>query len=275
MPPSPRRSPRATAAAPTGRRWNLRLSTLVVALFLSVAAVALAYVTGVMLGRASMNAERAAAQAQAASGGDAATRVEGGQDTMPNAASDPGAADAGGEHPGRRILAAEELRFARALRNEEERGAPAQGATPDPTPRAPAAGAGTAPGAAGTAAQGMQGVQQTGQTAATATSGAGSAPGMAQPGQPAAAEAMARQPADAVRDYVFQVGAFRDEASVDALRERLEGYGLRTRMQREGKLLVVLVLVRGTPARASEVVAAAEALRLGAPILRSSRPVTP
>lgn len=275
MPPSPRRSPRATAAAPPRRRWNLRLSTLVVALFLSVAAVALAYVTGVMLGRASINAERAAAQAQAASGGDSAAKAEGGADTRPDAASDAGTADAGDEHPGRRILAAEELRFARALRNEEERGAPAQSATPAQTPRAPSAGAGTAPGAVGTTAQGMQGVQQGGQTAATATSGTGIVPGLVQPGQPAAADAMARQQADGVRDYVFQVGAFRDEASVDALRERLEGYGLRTRMQREGKLLVVLVLVRGTPARAAEVVAAAEALRLGAPILRSSRPVTP
>ncbi|MDE5878955.1 MAG: SPOR domain-containing protein, partial [Desulfovibrio sp.] len=41
-----------------------------------------------------------------------------------------------------------------------------------------------------------------------------------------------------MQDYVFQVGAFRDEDSVDSLRQRLEGRGLRTRMQREGKLYV-------------------------------------
>ena len=31
-------------------------------------------------------------------------------------------------------------------------------------------------------------------------------------------------------DYVFQVGAFKDADSVDSLRQRLEGRGLRTRM---------------------------------------------
>ncbi|MBD5538841.1 MAG: SPOR domain-containing protein, partial [Desulfovibrio sp.] len=76
-------------------------------------------------------------------------------------------------------------------------------------------------------------------------------------------------------DYVFQMGAFRDEDSVDSLRQRLEGRGLRTRMQREGKLYVVLVLLRGDPARAEEVARIAEELRLGKPLLKSRKSVQP
>ena len=78
-----------------------------------------------------------------------------------------------------------------------------------------------------------------------------------------------------MQDYVFQMGAFRDEDSVDGLRQRLEGRGLRTRMQREGKLYVVLVLLRGDTARAEEVTRIAEELRLGKPLLKSRKPVQP
>lgn len=76
-----------------------------------------------------------------------------------------------------------------------------------------------------------------------------------------------------MHDYVFQVGAFRDEASVDDLRQRLEGRGLRTRMERSGKLYLVLVLLRGTDERAAEIPRIMEELRLGKPMLRSRKPV--
>ncbi|MEG6503127.1 SPOR domain-containing protein, partial [Desulfovibrio sp. 1214_IL3152] len=82
------------------------------------------------------------------------------------------------------------------------------------------------------------------------------------------------QPVSNTFDYVFQVGAFKDEESVDSLRQRLEGRGLRTRMQRSGKLLVVFVMLRGNDARAEEVVHACESLSLGKPILRSKTAVT-
>ena len=81
------------------------------------------------------------------------------------------------------------------------------------------------------------------------------------------------QPVGNMFDYVFQVGAFKDEESVDSLRQRLEGRGLRTRLQRSGKLLVILVLLRGNEARAAEVAHACEGLNLGKPILRSKTPV--
>lgn len=74
-------------------------------------------------------------------------------------------------------------------------------------------------------------------------------------------------------DYIFQVAAFKDEDSVDALRQRLEGRGLRTRMQRDGKLFLVLVLLRGDAARAAEVPQIMEEMRLGQPMLRSRKAV--
>ena len=74
-------------------------------------------------------------------------------------------------------------------------------------------------------------------------------------------------------DFLFQVGAFKDEKTVDNLREKLEGHGLRTLMQREGKLFLVLVRLRGTPARAAEITALFSELGLGEPILRSRSPV--
>ncbi|MBD5627157.1 MAG: SPOR domain-containing protein [Desulfovibrio sp.] len=100
--------------------------------------------------------------------------------------------------------------------------------------------------------------------AATSPAGASQVPVPAQAAQPGP-----------MQDYVFQVGAFRDEESVDSLRQRLEGRGLRTRMQRKGKLYVVLVLLRGDAARAEEVMRIAEELRLGKPMVRSRKPVTP
>lgn len=77
----------------------------------------------------------------------------------------------------------------------------------------------------------------------------------------------------AMFDYVFQVAAMRNEESVDALRQRLEGRGLRTRMQREGKMFLVLVMLRGDEARATEVVQILDSMRLGKPMIRGRKPV--
>ncbi len=77
----------------------------------------------------------------------------------------------------------------------------------------------------------------------------------------------------ALFDYVFQVAAMRTEDSVDALWQRLEGRGLRTRMQREGKMYYVLVLLRGDELRATEVVQTLDSMRLGKPLMRSRKAV--
>ncbi len=246
MPASPAQSGARSAAQSAGRTpfLRLRFSSLLALAFLGVAAIALAYVGGVMTGRASASAERRLASLEAAP-------------TAPAAVA-PAGSTASAEAPaqeGRGILSPEELRFARALRNEdgapEAPPAPQRPAVQSPVPvaQSPAGAATPLPGEAPLAPA---------PEAATA-----------QPVAPAAA------PAGPMQDYVFQVGAFRDEESVDNLRQRLEGRGLRTRMQREGKLYVVLVLLRGDAARAEEVMRIAEELRLGKPMVRSRKPVTP
>lgn len=78
----------------------------------------------------------------------------------------------------------------------------------------------------------------------------------------------------AIYDHVFQLVALKDEQAADNLREKLEGRGLRTRLERSGKMLVVLVLLRGDAARAAEVYHIASELRLGQPLLRSKKPVS-
>ena len=99
----------------------------------------------------------------------------------------------------------------------------------------------------------------------------------ASPFAPAVPEGQTPPPAPAATmfDYVFQVAAFKDEDSVDSLRQRLEGRGLRTRMQRDGKLFLVLVLLRGDAARAAEVPQIMQELHLGQPIVRSRKPAMP
>lgn len=217
---------------PQDKYFRLRPSSLLAACFLVVAAVVLAYLGGVMSGRSH--------------GGSApASAVEDGQEAA--------AGKSGGrvhdEAPPQKILAPEELRFARVLRGEAPPSVPA---SPPPVPPS-----------------GPQPVPQP---------GAQSGPPAAQPlqnPQPAAEQALAAPAAPAVQmyDYEFQVGAFRDEETVDALRQRLEGRGLRTRMQRSGKLYVVLVLLRGDEARAAEVVTIAESMGLGKPMQRGKKPV--
>ncbi|WP_241159376.1 MULTISPECIES: SPOR domain-containing protein [unclassified Desulfovibrio] len=231
---------------------RLRFSSLLALAFLGVAAIALAYVGGVMTGRASASAERRLASLEAGRTASA--------DVPP---ASPKGAPAAPPQEGPGILSPEELRFARALRNED--GAPeAPPAPPRLAAQSPAPVA-QAPAEATTPSPGQPVAPMPGAAPLAAAPEAATA----QPVAPVAA------PATPMQDYVFQVGAFRDEESVDSLRQRLEGRGLRTRMQREGKLYVVLVLLRGDAARAEEVMRIAEELRLGKPMVRSRKPVTP
>lgn len=244
-------SPNGAEAPPFLR---LRFSSLLALAFLGMAAIALAYVGGVMSGRASAGAERRLAAAEAAR-----TALPPPAEAKPGAAPPP-------EVPERGILAPEELRFARALRNE------------DGAPEAPAAerrvtAAITAAGPQTPSVPVLPGQM----TAAAQAAAPGAAPPATAPAPPGVGPGVppGMAPAAPMHDYVFQVGAFRDEESVDNLRQRLEGRGLRTRMQREGRLYVVLVLLRGDAARAEEVMRIAEELRLGAPMVRSRKPVRP
>lgn len=92
---------------------------------------------------------------------------------------------------------------------------------------------------------------------------------------PAPPEAGATENPGAIWDYVYQVAALKDERAVDALRQKLEGRGLRTRMERSGKVYTVMVLMRGDDSRVAELDQIVQSLRLGAPLLRGKKPVAP
>lgn len=263
MPPASHNSPSGQEDSPT--RLCLRPTSLLAASFLVVAAIALAYVGGVMSGRAYWRTHAT----QSVVVGDAQGKgivVEPVDEAAPK----------------QRILAAEELRFARLLRGENlppgmtdgpQALAPtAGGAQPSAQPggKTPANQPGTKPGTqAGTQAGAQR--QQGGTPVNVPATPAGQAGQATQENHPVVLNSL--QPVGNMFDYVFQIGAFKDEESVDSLRQRLEGRGLRTRLQRSGKLLVILVLLRGNEARAAEVVHTCESLNLGKPILRSKTPV--
>lgn len=254
MPPALHNSPSSQEDSP--KRLCLRPTSLLAASFLVVAAIALAYVGGVMSGRAYWRSH--ASQSVVVGGAQGKGVIV---EPIDEAA------------PKQRILAPEELRFARLLRGETL----PPGMTDGPQPLAPAVGAqATAqPGAKAPtgqpAAQPGAQRQQGGAPVNTPATPAGQAAQGTQENHPVVLNSL--QPVGNMFDYVFQVGAFKDEESVDGLRQRLEGRGLRTRLQRSGKLLVILVLLRGNEARAAEVVHACESLNLGKPILRSKTPV--
>ena len=246
MPPVSRNSPSDQQDSP--KSLCLRPSSLLAACFLVVAAVALAYVGGVMSGRAYWR------------GHPAQVGVAGGA-LKKGVVVEPAEEDV----PKQKILAAEELRFARVLRGESL----PPGMTDGPQARTPAAVAMQPVGAPAAPAAGQRSPAPA--TPPTTGANAGQAAQPAPENHPVVLNSL--QPVGNMFDYVFQVGAFKDEESVDGLRQRLEGRGLRTRLQRSGKLLVILVLLRGNEARAAEVVHACEGLNLGKPILRSKTPV--
>lgn len=232
-------NPKAGGPSPK-RSTPLRFSSLLAACFLVLAAVALAYVAGVMSGRAYATRQSAAASESAASAAAGDSQDRDAPVAVENSEKAP------------QILAPEELRFARALR----------GRAGDAVAREPAA---PLDGGAGQA------------TAAKPAFQPAIPPSVVQPAVPAAGAAgempqpQAPNPA-AMFDYVFQVAAFKDEDSVDALRQRLEGRGFRTRMQRDGKLYLVFVLLRGDAARAAEVPQIMREMHLGEPMVRSRKP---
>ncbi|MDE5832014.1 MAG: SPOR domain-containing protein, partial [Desulfovibrio sp.] len=115
------------------------------------------------------------------------------------------------------IIAAEDLEFARVLRGEPRR------KTEKPAPASESPGASSGDGAAAENHARADGTREN-ETAKETEAGPASPP---------------KQPST-MRDYVFQAGAFRDEASADSLRWKLEGYGLRTRLEKKNKFYIVL-----------------------------------
>lgn len=213
----------------------------VVGTFLVLACIVLAYIAGVMSGRASAARDNVRLGYSQSSG---------------SVVPVPGEEKVAG------VLSPEELEYARALRSDAvqrgKRNAFAGNAGMSPKKDIPEtvvaqknASAESAINREGSMVVGGHGSADVKQT-----------PGMSSPPEMAA-----------LFDYVFQVAAMRTEDSVDALRQRLEGRGLRTRMQRDGKMFYVLVMLRGDESRATEVVQTLDSMRLGKPLMRSRKPV--
>lgn len=89
----------------------------------------------------------------------------------------------------------------------------------------------------------------------------------------AARERPAAQAREPKFDYVYQAAAFRGKEEGDALRARLEEKGLRTRMQKSGKVHLVLVLLRGSEREAENVRETLRRMGLGKPIRLSKKAV--
>lgn len=217
---------------------HLRITSLVTAAFLGIAAIALAYIGGVMSGR---HAEQRHVSSPA-------SPIE----VMPQAAE-----ESQKDKPG--ILAAEDLKFAKVLRNEGN--APLEKISPDNSSVSDAETKKT-----------EQQTQNTfnGPDSTEAKNKIDAAIDTSENTDISHSEKIVAPLDDSILyDYVFQMGAFRDESAVDRLRQTLEGHGLRTAMQKDGKIFLVLVRLRGTEARAAEIKTLARELGLGEPVTRS------
>lgn len=199
----------------------MRLSSVVTFIFLSTAAIVIAYICGVMAGRSGYVPEINKSEV---------SHPEAHKELLPT------------KNSTHAILLPEDLDYARVLRNEKARERVKETKPQDPPKEIPAIADNTI----------------SDKTSVPET------PVEAKPDDK-----------NTMFDYVFQLGAFKDEDTVDALRQKLEGRGLRTRMQKDGKLFLVFVLLRGTAERAGEITAIAKELRLGEPIVRAKKSVPP
>lgn len=111
---------------------------------------------------------------------------------------------------------------------------------------------------------------------------AGAQPG-AQPGAQTASKAPATQasaqaqkpaaPQAPQYDFVFQVAAFKSADDADKLRKKLEERGIRTRLEKSGKVQLVMVNLRGTDLDATNLREELGRMKLGAPIQKSKKAV--
>ena len=248
MPPQSRQN--SSDQATEKKCLCLRPSSFLAAIFLVVAAVVLAYLGGVMSGRAYWKAHpQPVTVRQTAPANGAVSPATSTDDEGPTTGGTDAGLTAEAAEPKQKVLTAEELRFSRVLRNDAATGdAPLKPLPPmTPVQAKPA----------GVVQAGVpQGAQVQGATGAAQPAGIVKAPQVS-----------------GLYDYVFQVGAFKEADAVDSLRQRLEGRGMRTKMERSGKLYVVLVLLRGDEARAAEVLRTTESMGLGKPIQRSRKAV--
>ena len=229
-----------TSGSGTRRGFRLTLSSLVCTLFLLAVALPLAYMAGVMVGRSCPVAPTAV------------ERMKDEEQARAEEAREARQARAGEESPeeeqagaagAQAVLGPAELSYSRVLR-----AAPGEKVQePKPVRFAPA-------------------VDKEKEAAMPKM-----APGMS----PAVIEGPPEPPAQKADayDFVFQVATVDSLAKAEDLRLKIEEKGYRTRLQQQGRRVVVLVLARGPEEKGAEVRSAMMRLRLGEPLERGRKPV--
>lgn len=74
-------------------------------------------------------------------------------------------------------------------------------------------------------------------------------------------------------DFVYQVAAFKSADDADRLRKKLEERGIRSRLQKSGKVQLVMVSLRGTELDAANLREELGRMKLGAPMQKSKKAV--
>ena len=271
--PQPLRKSFQKSAASGGkpRRFTFSLSGVAVAALGMVlaAAVGWAFFMGFMVGRG-QNPEKSVEQMTGMLGDEQAQPAAPVPPTAPGAQSAPTAQPERAEQPEQgRSTAGVSASPADASQNA----ARAQ-QSPQAAPQDGSAFPFSRPQGAGLAAWGISPV-----TPAPGAPAAPSTPPQSQRADPRQAQrASAAQPkaaqAEPLFDYSFQVAAFKDKADADKLRARLESKGLRSRQQKSGKVLLVLVNLRGTELDAANLREELQRMKLGKPILASKKAVS-
>lgn len=265
---APLRKPRKSAAQPTGekRRFAIRLSGPMAALLgtILVVAVGWSFFMGFMVGRG-QNPETRVEQMTSMISKDAPTakgKAAQQEAPAPDAAATAENADAQNAAP-----VAENAPQPAVAPAQSGKPADAKGQKPagqaQQGQQQPSAYPFAQPSGNSLAAWGIKpGANQQGAQAQAA------APNGAQPAKPAPAKTGPQF------DYVYQVAAFKTDEDADKLRTRLEGKGLHTRTQKNGKLVLVLVNLRGTEDDAFNLREDLRHMKLGVPIMVSQKPVS-
>lgn len=273
--PQPLRKSFQKSAASGGkpRRFTFSLSGVAVAALGMVlaAAVGWAFFMGFMVGRG-QNPEKSVEQMTGMLGDEQAQPAA---PVPPTAPAAPGAQSAPTAQPER----AEQPEQGRSTAGVPASPADASHATqaqqsPQAAPQEESAFPFSRPQGAGLAAWGISPA-----TPAPGAPAAPSTPPQSQRADPRQAQrASAAQPkaaqAEPLFDYSFQVAAFKDKADADKLRARLESKGLRSRQQKSGKVLLVLVNLRGTELDAANLREELQRMKLGKPLLASKKAVS-
>ena len=280
MPPPLRRPRQKTAAAPAAsdkRRFTLRLSAPMATLLgvVLMAAVGWSFFMGFMVGRGQNPEQRVEQMTGLQLDKQAQQGAPGGPDTQnfpsatPPDKTDPAAATQNGQGAQSADPNTSGTQAAAGA------AAPAAPAGPEATDTADAsaypferpsgsslAAWGIKQPQAGAPSGGQTGAQASGQT----TQKPASAQASTQTRKPAAPQAP-------MFDFVYQVAAFKSADDADRLRKKLEERGIRSRLQKSGKVQLVMVSLRGTELDAANLREELGRMKLGAPMQKSKKAV--